>query len=96
MKVEGEEPVHLRHDDPSVDVDPGVEGEPLYDGAEDRVGQQEDDQPFDNPDQTEDRDVGQGVQFQNVERLQIIAVFSVHLDSYSTVQSPQNKDQDQT
>ena len=85
MKVEGEEPVHLRHDDPREDVDSGVEGEPLDDGAEDGVIQLEDGQFLDTPDQTEDRDVDQSVQFKNVKRLQNMAVFPVHLDCHFTV-----------
>ena len=50
VKVEGEEPVHLRHHDPCVDVELGVESQPLDDGAQHGAG---DDQLLDGPDQTE-------------------------------------------
>ena len=82
VEVEGEEPVHLGHRDPGVDVDPGVEGEPLDAGARHGAGQL-----LDGPDETEDRDVGQSVEFKYMKRLQIMTVSSVDLDCHTAVQT---------
>ena len=43
-------PLCLGHDDPYEDVDPGVEGEPLDDGADDGTTQLGDDLRLDSPD----------------------------------------------
>ena len=50
VEVEGEEPVHLGHHDPGVDVDPGVEGDPLDAGAHHRAVKLEDGQLLESPD----------------------------------------------
>ena len=95
MKVEGEEPVHLRHDDPSEEVDLGVEDEPLEDGTEEGAGQLEDDELVDSPEQTEDRDVDQGVQFKDVNWLQIMSVFPVDIEESDERKRPGQKILDQ-
>lgn len=68
----------------------------MDDGAEDGVVQLEDGQFLDTPDQTEDRDVDQSVQFKNVKRLQNMAVFPVDFDCHFACQTAQAEEKYQT